>query len=104
MRDSSRSRKAEKKLSLLKSQSRRGTEVVADQAHKSGSRQHESTPYKQAIELVERAIPNSAQVVIITTLPRGSLQVAQPARIPENLIKAYAREFHLEDRLTWRAV
>src|ERR1043166_215455 len=102
MPDRRRSRKGEKKLSLLKSQSRKATEVVPQ--NKAPLRPAESSPYKQAVELVERAFPDAAQVLIITTLPRGSLQIAQPARVPENLFKAYAREFHLEDRLTWRAL
>src|SRR4051794_31000959 len=104
MPDRSRSRKAEEKLSLVKSQSRKTTEVVGGQGNRHAARQHEHTPYKQAIELVEHAIPNTAQVLIITTLPRGSLQIAQPARVAENLLKPYTREFHLEDRLTWSAI
>ena len=45
-----------------------------------------------------------AVAMVITTLPRGSLQIAQPARLPEGLLKEYSREFHLEDRLTWQAI
>jgi AraC-like DNA-binding protein len=55
------------------------------------------------MDLLEKAIP-AAVGVIVTTLPRGSLQIAQPARLPEGLLKGYSREFHLEDRLSWRAI
>jgi AraC-like DNA-binding protein len=37
-------------------------------------------------------------------MPRGALQIAQPAKLPEGLVRAYAREFHLEDRLSWQAI
>ncbi len=63
----------------------------------------DALPYKQAFELVENAMP-VAQVVLVTTMPRGSLQIAQPARLPELFLKSYAREFHLEDRLTWQSI
>ena len=60
-------------------------------------------PLKHAVELIEKAVP-AAQVAIITTLPRGSLQIIQPPRIPEPLLKGYIREYHLEDRLTWQTI
>jgi AraC-like DNA-binding protein len=106
-------------LSLLKAQARKTADVStthhgehgsalapAHAHHKSGagSRGQEALPYKQAFELVENAMPAVAQVVLVTTMPRGSLQIAQPAKLPEPFLKGYAREFHLEDRLTWQAI
>jgi AraC-like DNA-binding protein len=44
------------------------------------------------------------QALIVTTFPRGALQLAQPSKLPELLLKGYTREFHTEDRLTWRAI
>ena len=32
------------------------------------------------------------------------MQIAQPAKFPEGLLRAYARQFHLEDKLTWQAI
>lgn len=64
---------------------------------------HEGLPFKQALELLEKAVP-AAQVVVVTSLPRGGLQIAQPSRLPEPLIKGYTREFHAEDRLSWQAM
>ena len=37
-------------------------------------------------------------------MPRGSLQIAQPARVGEGVLRAYTREHHLNDRLTWSAI
>ena len=44
------------------------------------------------------------EAVVVTTLPRGTLQIAQPARLSETFVKDYGREFHLEDRLTWQSI
>jgi AraC-like DNA-binding protein len=60
-------------------------------------------PFKQALELLEKSIAAS-HAVVITTLPRGSLQLIQPVRVPEPLFKAYTRDYHMEDRLTWQAI
>ena len=55
------------------------------------------------MELLEKTFPSDLAVVI-STMPRGSLQLAQPAKLPEGVFKAYARDYHLEDRLSWRAI
>jgi len=63
----------------------------------------ETVPFKQALDLVEKTVPG-AQVAVVSTLPRGSLQIVQPTKLPEGMLKAYAREFHLDDRLSWQAL
>lgn len=88
-------------MSLLKSPPARRTHGDAA-AHAKSSR-NEALPFKQALELLEGALP-FGQAVVITTLPRGSLQIAQPAKLPEGMLKSYSRDFHLEDRLTWQAI
>ncbi|MEO6434777.1 MAG: hypothetical protein ABIP55_03310, partial [Tepidisphaeraceae bacterium] len=75
----------------------------ADAAAPSKSSRNDAVVFKQALELMAKAIP-AAQTLIVTTLPRGSLQLAQPARMPETLLKGYTAEFHLHDRLTWQAI
>src|SRR4051794_22428126 len=60
-------------------------------------------PFKQALDLLEQTI-SAAHGMVVTVLPRGSLQIAQPARLPETLLKGYTREYHLEDRLTWHTI
>ena len=63
----------------------------------------ESQPFKQALDVIEKAVPATV-AVIVSTLPRGSLQIVQPPKLPEGLLKGYSREFHLDDRLTWQAI
>lgn len=45
-----------------------------------------------------------AQGLVITTLPRGGLQIAQPLNVSEAVLKAYTEGLHANDRLTWQAV
>jgi len=92
-------RKGRSTLSVTKTQPRKATEVVSQTKHP----RNEVLPFKQAMETLSKEIP-SLQAVVISTMPRGSLQIAQPARVPEGLLRSYAREFHLEDRLTWQAI
>jgi AraC-like DNA-binding protein len=63
----------------------------------------EALPYRQLFEQLGQSIP-LAEALVVTSLPRGGLQIAQPQRLPEALVRAYAKEFHLLDRLTWRAI
>src|ERR1700704_4348334 len=63
----------------------------------------ESVPYRQIFDLVAKSIP-SAEVLAISSLPRGGLQIVQPSTCPEILVKGYNRELHVEDRLTWQAI
>ncbi len=43
-------------------------------------------------------------VAVVSTMPRGGLQLIQPQRLPEPFTKGYAREFAAEDRATWQAI
>lgn len=45
-----------------------------------------------------------AQGLVITTLPRGGLHIAQPLNVSESVMRTYGESLHLEDRLTWRAI
>jgi AraC-like DNA-binding protein len=60
-------------------------------------------PFKQALELLEQSV-TATHAMVVSVLPRGSLQIVQPARLPETLLKGYTREYHLEDRLTWHTI
>jgi AraC-like DNA-binding protein len=51
-----------------------------------------------------RKVVPSAAGLIVSTLPRGDLQVVQPSNVSDGLLKAYARGFHTEDALTWQAI
>src|SRR5882762_11654584 len=58
---------------------------------------------RQVFDLISQLVPFS-QGLVISTLPRGSVQIVQPPRVPESMLKAYSRDFHREDRLTWQAI
>jgi AraC-like DNA-binding protein len=59
--------------------------------------------YRQVFDHIARTVPFT-EAVVITTMPRGTLQLVQPMRVCEMLLKSYSKEFHTEDRATWRAV
>ena len=63
----------------------------------------EGIGYRQAFDALNRVIP-FAEGYIVASVPRGGAQIVQPARVPDVLVKAYAREFHQEDRATWQAI
>jgi AraC-like DNA-binding protein len=60
---------------------------------------------RQILEQFKKALGTStARSMLITVAPRAGLQIMQPANVSEALIKAYAKEFHAEDRLSWTAI
>jgi AraC-like DNA-binding protein len=63
----------------------------------------EAIGYRQIFEAIGQKMP-IAEGLVVTTLPRGSLQIAQPAKLPEPLLKAYAKGLHAEDMLTWATI
>jgi AraC-like DNA-binding protein len=67
------------------------------------SLQREQTNPRQLLEQLRKAVP-AAQGLVITTVPRGGLQVLQPSTVPETLVKAYTSSLHTEDRLTWQSI
>jgi AraC-like DNA-binding protein len=95
-------------LSLLKThparrQAEHGAQKSSNRSGGGAGAGGENLPYKQALEAIEKALPGVV-AAIVSSLPRGSLQIVQPAKLPEGLVKAYSRQTHLEDRLTWRAI
>jgi len=63
----------------------------------------EALGYRQVFDMIGERMP-IAEGLVVTTLPRGSLQIAQPAKLPEPLLKAYAKGLHAEDKLTWQTI
>jgi AraC-like DNA-binding protein len=51
-----------------------------------------------------RSMVEMAEGVIVTTLPRGGLQIAQPQQVSESLLRSYVREFHASDRPSWTSI
>jgi AraC-like DNA-binding protein len=58
---------------------------------------------KHLLDQLKKAVP-TAQGLVITTVPRGGLQVMQPSSVPDTLVKAYTNSLHAEDRLTWQSI
>src|SRR5436190_1333627 len=58
----------------------------------------DTVSYRQLLENIQNAVPFS-DAFVVTTLPRGSLQIMQPARVSETLLKNYQREMHLDELL-----
>ena len=65
--------------------------------------QREQTNPRQLLEQLRQAVA-AAQGLVITTVPRGGLQVLQPSTVPETLVKSYTTSLHTEDRLTWQSI
>jgi len=76
-------------------------ETTAERAGRGG--RSESSAFRSTFDDLRSEIPYT-EAVVITTLPRGSLQIAQPQSVNEAFLRAYAREFHLEDKLSWQVM
>ena len=63
----------------------------------------ESFSFRHFVEGLNRAVPSS-EAVLITTLPRGGLQIGQPQKISESFVKSYVREWHMDDESSWKAI
>ena len=58
---------------------------------------------RQLLDQLKKSVP-AAQGLVITTVPRGGLQIMQPSTVPDSLVKAYTNELHTEDRLSWQSI
>jgi AraC-like DNA-binding protein len=63
----------------------------------------ETPGLRQLLGLIAREL-SAREAFTVTTLPRVSLQIAQPIGVSEGLFKPYSTELYLEDRLTWSSV
>lgn len=59
--------------------------------------------YCQLVETLSKSI-NFTESWIISSMPRGGLQIVQPGDLDEARLKAYANEFHAHDSMSWRAI
>lgn len=62
----------------------------------------QSSP-KFLLDSLRKVVPSAAGLVV-TTLPRGDLQVVQPSNVSDGFLRAYAKGFHAEDGLTWQTI
>lgn len=58
---------------------------------------------RHLLESLRKVVPFS-QGIIVSSMPRGGLQIAQPTNLPDSLVKAYTRSLHADDRAAWRAM
>jgi AraC-like DNA-binding protein len=58
---------------------------------------------RQVLQVLGQKVPWSSALVL-STLPRGTLNITQPAEVSESLVKSYAAEIHRVDRLAWQAL
>jgi AraC-like DNA-binding protein len=63
----------------------------------------EQVSARQLLDALRKVAPFS-QGILVTTMPRGGLQIAQPAHLPESIVKTYNRGLHADDRAVWRAM
>lgn len=63
----------------------------------------ETSSPKFLLDSLRKAVPSAAGLVL-TTLPRGDIQVVQPSNVSDGLLRAYARGFHAEDGFTWQTI
>ena len=63
----------------------------------------EQLSVRHLLDNLKKVVPFS-QGLVISTMPRGGLQIAQPAHLPESVLKSYNRGVHAEDRPAWRAM
>jgi AraC-like DNA-binding protein len=63
----------------------------------------ESYSFRQFVDGLNREVP-SAEVILLTTLPRGGLQITQPQKVSDSFMKSYVREWHTEDDASWKAI
>ena len=59
--------------------------------------------FREVIDALGASVP-FAEAFIVSSVPRGGLQIVQPARVPEVLVNAYAQDFHTEDRCTFLTI
>ncbi|MGF1633109.1 MAG: helix-turn-helix domain-containing protein [Phycisphaerae bacterium] len=66
-----------------------------------------STEHTTGVAEVLREVKQDLQAsdaVLITTLPRGGLQILRTTELDEGLVRLYNRDFHAMDRTSWAAL
>src|ERR1035437_8501080 len=59
--------------------------------------------FREVLDALGSTVPFT-EAFIVSSVPRGGLQIVQPAKVPEVLVKAYAQDFHTEDRCTFMTI
>ena len=63
----------------------------------------EQSSVRTLLENLKKSVPFSGGL-LISVVPRGGLQIAQPSHVSDALLKSYARGFDMEDKLSWQTI
>ncbi len=63
----------------------------------------EAVGYRAVSEFLTREVPY-AELLLLTTLPRGGVQIVQPQKLADTFLKPYLREWQAQDTATWHAI
>jgi len=63
----------------------------------------EQLSVRTLLENLKKAVPFSTGLVL-SVVPRGGLQIAQPSNVPDALVKSYSKGFYNEDKLSWQTI
>lgn len=77
-------------------------QAMSQTAHPNSSR-GEHPSYRQVFDALAKEL-EFAEALVISSLPRGGLQILQPHKVSEELQKSYGRDFQVKDEVSWRAI
>lgn len=55
------------------------------------------------LDNLKKTVPFSSGL-LLSVVPRGALQIAQPSNVPDALLKSYAKGYETDDRLSWQTL
>jgi AraC-like DNA-binding protein len=73
------------------------------QTNQSTSIRGDQPVYRQILESLTKELA-LAEATVVSSLPRGGLQIVQPQKLNELFLKTYERQFAAQDDLTWQAI
>ena len=79
------------------------TMTPPDKSNSNSGNKADLQAYRHFSESLQEEIP-CGQVILLSTLPRGGLQIVQPQRVSELFLKSYGREWQSEDDAVWQAI
>lgn len=72
-------------------------------ATSAGKASKEPAAGRSLFDTLSQAVSFS-QGLLLSTLPRGSIGIVQPGKVPESLFRSYSKDLHEEDRVAWQAI
>lgn len=78
----------------------RDVATIADAVH---SRTGDQVAYRQVFDALNKSVP-FAEGFVVSSVPRGGMQIVAPSKVPDVLVHAYALEAHKNDRVSWQAI